>query len=134
MLGTFACMGVAKPSTNVLEVTNSQGDTLKKWKDESKQATDPQVAYIINDILGDADTAVLVVGNPTSSHLRLASEMCLEPAASSIPICGIEPASARRLRGPDRRRPERVTPAGLAVQHGLTDVRGVGRHPERRAP
>ncbi|QJU09316.1 penicillin-binding protein [Candidatus Saccharibacteria bacterium oral taxon 488] len=55
--GTFARMGVAKPSTNVLEVTNSQGDTLKKWKDESKQATDPQVAYIINDILGDADAA-----------------------------------------------------------------------------
>ena len=50
-------MGVAKPSTNVLEVTNSQGDTLKKWKNESKQATDPQVAYIINDILGDADAA-----------------------------------------------------------------------------
>lgn len=56
--GNFASgMGVAKPSANVLEVTNSQGDTLKKWKDESKQATDSQVAYIINDILGDVDAA-----------------------------------------------------------------------------
>ena len=51
--GTFARMGVHKPSTSVLEVTNSQGDNLKKWKDESKQITDPQVAYIINDILTD---------------------------------------------------------------------------------
>ena len=50
---SFARMGVHKPSSSILEVTNSQGDNLKKWKDESKQVADPQVAYIINDILGD---------------------------------------------------------------------------------
>lgn len=55
--GSLARMGVSKPSSTVIEVKNSQGDTLKKWKDESKQVADPQVAYIINDILGDAGAA-----------------------------------------------------------------------------
>ncbi len=55
--GSFARMGVSKPSSSVIEVTNSQGDVLKKWKDESKQVADPQVAYIINDMLGDAEAA-----------------------------------------------------------------------------
>lgn len=54
---SFARMGVSKPSSSVIEVTNSQGDVLKKWKDESKQVADPQVAYIINDMLGDAEAA-----------------------------------------------------------------------------
>lgn len=50
---TLARMGVVKPHTSILEVKNSQNETLKKWKDESKQAIDPQVAYIITDILAD---------------------------------------------------------------------------------
>lgn len=54
---SFARMGVHKPSATVLEVTNSQGDNLKKWKDESKQITDPQVAYIISDMLSDLDAS-----------------------------------------------------------------------------
>lgn len=55
--GTLARMGVVKPTSSVLEVTNSQGDTLRKWKDNSKQAADPQAAYIVNDILGDPDAS-----------------------------------------------------------------------------
>ena len=54
--------------------------------------------------------------NPTSSNLAGSPTERIRQDASSIPICGIEPASARRLLWPDRRRPERVTPAGLAVQ------------------
>ncbi len=50
---TFSRMGVYKPTATVLEVKNSQGEVLKKFKDESKQIFDPQVAYIINDILAD---------------------------------------------------------------------------------
>lgn len=55
--GTLARMGVVKPTSSVLEVTNSQGDTLRKWKDDAKQVADPQAAYIVNDILGDPDAS-----------------------------------------------------------------------------
>lgn len=46
-------MGVYKPTSSILEVKNSQGEVLKKFKDESKQVLDPQVAYILADILSD---------------------------------------------------------------------------------
>jgi membrane peptidoglycan carboxypeptidase len=52
---TLARGGVYKPHTTVLEVKNSQGDVLKQWKDESKQVIDPQVTYILSDILNDAN-------------------------------------------------------------------------------
>lgn len=46
-------MGVYKPVSTVLEVKNSQNEVIKKYKDESKQVVDPQVAYILADILSD---------------------------------------------------------------------------------
>jgi penicillin-binding protein 1A len=46
-------MGVYKPTSSVLEVKNSQGEIVKKFKDESKQVVDPQAAYILSDILSD---------------------------------------------------------------------------------
>ncbi|MEO7904271.1 MAG: transglycosylase domain-containing protein [Candidatus Saccharimonadales bacterium] len=52
-MASLARMGVYKPWTGVLEVKNSTGETLKKYKDQSKQVIDPQSAYIVNDILGD---------------------------------------------------------------------------------
>ena len=51
--GTLARMGVQKNSSSVIEVKNSQSETLKKWKDDSQQVLDPQSAYIVNDILSD---------------------------------------------------------------------------------
>ena len=50
---SLARMGVYKPTSTVLEVKNSQGEVIKKYKDESKQVLDPQIAYIIADILSD---------------------------------------------------------------------------------
>ena len=50
---TLARMGVQKDDSSVIEVKNSQGETLKKWKDEGKQVIDSQSAYIVNDILSD---------------------------------------------------------------------------------
>lgn len=47
-------MGVYRPYSSVLEVTNSQGEVLKKYTNtEHKQIIDPQVAYIVSDILAD---------------------------------------------------------------------------------
>ncbi|MFZ1361018.1 MAG: transglycosylase domain-containing protein [Candidatus Saccharimonadales bacterium] len=52
--GTLARNGVYKKQATVLEVKNSQGETLKKWKDEKgKQVIDSQVTYILSDILSD---------------------------------------------------------------------------------
>ncbi len=51
---TLARGGTYKPQTTVLQVTNSQGQTIEKWKDDqSKKVIDPQVAYILADILSD---------------------------------------------------------------------------------
>lgn len=50
---TLGRMGVYKPTSSILEVKNTQGETLKSYKDESKQVIDPQVAYILSDILSD---------------------------------------------------------------------------------
>lgn len=51
---TLARGGTYKPYSMILEVKNSDGDVLKKWEDDhSKKVIDPQVAYIIADILSD---------------------------------------------------------------------------------
>lgn len=54
---TFATMarnGVYKPVASVLEVKNAQNQVLKSWKDDqAKQVIDPQITYIISDILSD---------------------------------------------------------------------------------
>lgn len=59
---SLARMGTYKPTSSILEVTNSQGETLKKWKDESKQVLDPQVSYILSDILSDDNARAELYG------------------------------------------------------------------------
>lgn len=50
---TLARLGVYKPAASILEVKNAQGQVIEQWKDSSKQAIDPQIAYILDDILSD---------------------------------------------------------------------------------
>lgn len=50
---TIARMGVYKPVSSVLEVKNAQGQVIQQWKDESKQAADPQIMFMLADILSD---------------------------------------------------------------------------------
>lgn len=51
---TLARGGVYKPYSTVLEVKNSNNETIKKWQDnQSKKVIDPQVTYILADILSD---------------------------------------------------------------------------------
>ncbi|OYX54080.1 hypothetical protein B7Y92_00210 [Candidatus Saccharibacteria bacterium 32-50-13] len=59
---TLGRSGTYKPSTMVLEVKNSSNETIKKWKDEGKQVLDPQVAYILADILSDPDARASLHG------------------------------------------------------------------------
>lgn len=50
---TLARMGTYMPTSSVIEVKNTQGQVLKAYKDESRQVIDPQIAYILSDILSD---------------------------------------------------------------------------------
>lgn len=50
---TLARMGTYKPVSSVLEVKNAQGQVIQQWKDESKQVIDPQITYMLADILSD---------------------------------------------------------------------------------
>lgn len=59
---TFARMGVYKPYATILEVKNSEGQVIKKWQDSSKQVIDPQVPYMITDILSDDSARVASYG------------------------------------------------------------------------
>ncbi len=60
---TFSRMGVYKPLTYVLKVEDSHGKVLKEWKDSAgEQVLDPQVAYIINNMLSD-DSARYIRGS-----------------------------------------------------------------------
>lgn len=53
---SLARMGSYKPWSMILEVKNSGGNVIKQFSDpESKQVIDPQSAFIVNDILGDAN-------------------------------------------------------------------------------
>lgn len=50
---TLARQGVYKPVSYVLEVTNAQGVVIKQWKDEGQRVLDPQIPFILSDILTD---------------------------------------------------------------------------------
>lgn len=60
---SLARMGVYKPTSTILEVKNSQNTVLKKWTDTgSKQVLDPQIPYIVSDILGDQNARAALHG------------------------------------------------------------------------
>ncbi len=60
---TLGRSGTYKPQTSVLEVKNSSGETIKKWSDtSSKQVLDPQIPYILADILSDPDARASLHG------------------------------------------------------------------------
>lgn len=57
--GTFANNGKRPELTPILKVENSNGDILEEWqKKEFEEVMDPQVAYLINDILSDKGAGV----------------------------------------------------------------------------
>ena len=66
---TLARGGVYRPVTSILKVTNSDGEALYEWQDEGISVIDPQTAFLINDILGDAAAKRGTFGNLLdSSH------------------------------------------------------------------
>lgn len=63
---SLARMGSYKPQATVLQVKNGQGQVIKKWQDQSKQVIDPQIAYIISDMLNDPNARRPLMGNFTT--------------------------------------------------------------------
>lgn len=60
---SIAREGVYKPQVSVLEVKNNAGEVLQKWvDDESKRVADPQVGYIVSDILTDDNARAPLAG------------------------------------------------------------------------
>lgn len=55
--------GVYKQESYILEVKNGQNQVIKQWKDSSKRVMDPQVAYMLTDILTDPNARRRVFGN-----------------------------------------------------------------------
>lgn len=62
---TLARNGSYIKQSSVLEVKNSEGQVIKKWKDESKQVLDAQISYILTDILHDPNARRPLFGNIT---------------------------------------------------------------------
>jgi membrane carboxypeptidase/penicillin-binding protein PbpC len=54
--GVFANTGVRHPVNSILKVENADGEVLEEWKENSgEEVLDPQVAYLINNILSDKE-------------------------------------------------------------------------------
>lgn len=55
---TFSRLGKNKQQAYILKIEDNRGKVIKEWKDEEgKQAIDPQIAYIINDMLADRNAS-----------------------------------------------------------------------------
>ena len=60
--------GVYKPLAYVLEMKNSSGDIIEKWKDtEGERVYDAQVAYMLESILSDASARTITFGSQATS-------------------------------------------------------------------
>lgn len=70
--GVFANTGVRHEPVSILKIENSKGELLEEWQpSEGEEVLDPQVAYLINNIL--SDTSVRLGENLTvSGHTNAA--------------------------------------------------------------
>lgn len=71
-LASLARGGVYMPLSTILKVTNSSGEVLEEYKPESKKIIDPQSAYVVNDILGDAKARAGLFGHTITPKLDAA--------------------------------------------------------------
>lgn len=72
-LASLGRLGVYKPHTSVLEVTNTSGDVLQKYKDEQKSIIDAQSAYIVSEILADDNARRGLFGRTITPELDAAN-------------------------------------------------------------
>jgi penicillin-binding protein 1A len=66
---TFANMGQEIPQTYILQITDASGQTVYQWKQpKPKQVYNPEVAYIINNILDDPKATYLPAGQKFQNY------------------------------------------------------------------
>lgn len=66
---SLARYGKYRPLSYILEVKNSSNEQLLAWREEKgTQVVDPQVAYMVADILSDASARSLVFGAQATSY------------------------------------------------------------------
>jgi membrane peptidoglycan carboxypeptidase len=68
-LASLARGGVYMPTSTVLKVTNNNNDTLEEYKPESKRVLDAQSAYVVTDILGDANARLGLFGHTITPNM-----------------------------------------------------------------
>lgn len=66
---TLARGGMWVKQSNIIQVKNSIDETLLQWQSESKKVLDPQVAYIVSDILHDADARNSIASRSTPGFI-----------------------------------------------------------------
>lgn len=59
---TLSQMGSFRKPTGILKVTDSNGNVLEEYKNSSKQVLQPEVAYLISDILADNKARSIAFG------------------------------------------------------------------------
>jgi len=67
----FAREGLIQPISVILKVEDKDGNILEEYKDNSKQALDPKVSRLINDVLSDNNARAYAFG--TNNWLNLGS-------------------------------------------------------------
>lgn len=89
-LASLARGGVYKPHSSILEVTNSSGDVLTKFKNEQKRIIDPQAAYIVNDILGDVASRRSLYGQSVTAESDAAGiRIAAKTGTSNLEVNGV---------------------------------------------
>lgn len=60
----FANQGISKDQAYILKVTNAEGEVLEEWEDsEGEQVMDPEVAYILADMMSDRNARNGIFGS-----------------------------------------------------------------------
>jgi len=63
-MGVFANMGIRHEQTTILKIEDDQGNVLEEYKPNAgEEAIDPQVAYLINDVMTDNSARAYVFGS-----------------------------------------------------------------------
>ena len=66
---TIARGGVWLKQSNIIQVKNTRDEILLQWQSESKKVLDPQVAYMISDILHDPDARNSIASRSTPGFI-----------------------------------------------------------------
>ena len=71
-IASLGRLGVYKPQTSILEVKDSDGQIVSKYKDEQKRIINQQAAYIVADILADRNAGLGLYGRSITPSLDAA--------------------------------------------------------------